>query len=50
MYLLLTKGGLDHIDDSLAGIDVLDDLTAAGVVLGTLLEDHDLGLEKMAHI
>ena len=42
--LLLTKSGLNDIDDSLAGVDVGEDLTAARGVLGTFLEDDDLRL------
>ena len=41
--LLLTKGGLDNIDDSLAGIDVGNDLASSGRVFGSFLKNHDLG-------
>ena len=41
---VLTKSGLDDVDDSLAGVDVGEDLAAAGGVLGTFLEDDDLRL------
>jgi hypothetical protein len=40
----LTKSGLNDVDDGLAGVDVGEDLAAAGRVLGTSLEDNDLGL------
>ena len=43
-WRVLTKGGLDDIDDSLAGVDVGEDLTAARGVLSAFLEDDDLGL------
>ena len=42
IWFELTKGGLDDVDNSLASIDVGDDLTAALSVLGTLFHDHDL--------
>lgn len=40
----LTKGGLDDVDDGLAGVDVGDDLATARMVIGALLEDDDLRL------
>ena len=44
--LRLTESGLDDVNDSLACVDVGKDLSAAGRILGTFLEDDDLRLLK----
>ena len=40
----LTESGLDDVNDGLACVDVGKDLSAAGRILGTFLEDDDLRL------
>jgi len=39
---LLTKGGFDDVNNSLAGVDVRNDLSLAEGVFGSFLEDHNL--------
>ena len=40
----LTESGLDDVDNSLACVDVGDDLATARRILGTFLQDDDLRL------
>ena len=42
--LVLTKSGLDNVNNGLACIDVGEDLATAWGILGSLLEDNDLRL------
>ena len=42
--LLLTKSGLNDIDDSLAGVDVGEDLATARRIFSSFLKDDDLRL------
>jgi hypothetical protein len=39
-----TKGGLDNVDNRLASVDVGNDLSSSGGLLGSLLHDNDLWL------
>ena len=50
LQIILTKCGFDDINDGLAGIDVGNNLAAAGAIFGSVLEDDDLGLKQVAHI
>ena len=42
LVLRLTESGLDNIDDSLASVNVGDDLSPAGGIFGTFLHDNNL--------
>ena len=44
MLWRLTESGLDDVDNSLACVDVGDDLATARRILGTFLQDDDLRL------
>ena len=39
----LTEGCFDYVNDSLTGIDVGNNLTYSRSLLGSCLQDHDLG-------
>ena len=50
LAVLLTKSSLDYIDNSLAGIDVGDNLTFSVGVFGSILKNNDLWALKLKKV